>query len=144
MLGFLTHRARLHEYGRPLVAYVRGDTGGCSLPQAFAALNDGTFQGIRRQLRRSGRILSRTPEGLLHIQTDRTTFWAPSGTDWAYVLAEQAVRVYGDGPHRVQRGNVVLDSGARHLALVDADVEALWPVDVPERADRALSQLHEL
>lgn len=124
MLGFLTHRARLHEYGRPLVAYVRGDTGGCSLPQAFAALNDGTFQGIRRQLRRSGRILSRTPEGLLHIQTDRTTFWAPSGTDWAYVLAEQAVRVYGDGPHRVQRGNVVLDSGANIGAFTREALDA--------------------
>jgi hypothetical protein len=40
------------------------------------------------------------------------TFWAPKDTSFPYLLGEQVIRTYGDGPRRVQPGDVVIDRGA--------------------------------
>jgi FkbM family methyltransferase len=41
-------------------------------------------------------------------------FWTPDADSYAlaHVVSEQAARVYGDGPRRVQKGDIVLDCGA--------------------------------
>jgi FkbM family methyltransferase len=61
---------------------------------------------------------------LVKIKTDRGTYWVPPGTEWPYVLAEQTIRIYGDGPYRVQRGNVVLDCGANIGAFTREALDA--------------------
>ena len=110
--GFLTYRARLHAYAKPLIAYARGDTGGCSLSQAYSALSTSEFESVQARLRNSSQVVDQTPDGFSCVRTEQGTFWVPPGNDLAFVLAEQAVRIYGDGEHRVQPGDTVLDCGA--------------------------------
>lgn len=122
--GFLTHRAALHAYLRPLVASVRGDLGGCSLREAFSALQAQELEQEQIRLRASSVLLSNTPDGLSQVKTERGIFWVPPGTDLSFVLAEQVRRIYGDGPYRVQPGDVVLDAGANVGAFTREALDA--------------------
>ena len=109
--GFLTHRAGLHRYVRPLIAYAGGEAGGCSLGQSYAALDTRAFERVQNRLRNTSETIERTPNGMVCVRTQRGTYWVAPGNDLAYVLAEQEVRIYGDGEHRVQPGHIVLDCG---------------------------------
>lgn len=110
--GFLTYRARLQTYVKPLIAFALRDTGGCSLSQSYSALNTSEFDAVQARLRNSSKVVEKTPDGLFCVKTEQGTFWVPPGNDYAFVLAEQAVRIYGDGEYRVQPGDTVLDCGA--------------------------------
>jgi FkbM family methyltransferase len=110
--GFLTYRARLHAYVKPLIAYARGDTGGCGLSRSYAALSTAEFDAAQSRLRNTSIVVDETPDGLSRVRTEQGTFWVSPGNDYSYVLAEQAIRIYGDGEHRVQPGDTVLDCGA--------------------------------
>jgi FkbM family methyltransferase len=109
--GFQTHRARWHEPMQALIAFAKGDTGGCDLRQAYSAVRSDGFDSAVRALQHSATLLD-TEDGLERWQTNQGTFWTPPGTALIYVLAEQAVRVYGDGDNRVRSGDTVLDCGA--------------------------------
>ena len=122
--GFLTHRAGLHRYVRPLIAYAGGEAGGCSLGQSYAALDTRPFERIQNRLRNTSETIERTPNGMVCVRTQRGTYWVAPGNDLAYVLAEQEVRIYGDGEHRVQPGDVVLDCGANIGAFTREALDA--------------------
>lgn len=112
--GFVTHREGLHDYVQPALAWAMRDTGGCGLLQAYSAVLTGPFDEAFEQLRRSRKLIEKTTDGLESWQTAQGVFWAPTGIGlpMVFVLAEQVVRIYGDGQHRVQPGEVVLDAGA--------------------------------
>jgi len=122
--GFLTYRARLHAYVKPLIAYARADTGGCGLTKSYAALSTAEFDAVQSRLRTNSTVLDKTSDGLFSVRTEQGTFWVPPGNDYSYVLAEQAIRIYGDGEHRVQPGDTVLDCGANIGAFTREALEA--------------------
>jgi hypothetical protein len=109
--GFLTHRHRLQDYVQPALAWLKGDTGGCGLVSAYSVVLSRLGRSTEL-IRRSSRLVQKTPDGLEAWQTERGLFWVPEGTQLPFVLAEQAIRIYGDGKYRVQPGDLVLDAGA--------------------------------
>jgi FkbM family methyltransferase len=108
--GFFAHRADLHATLQPAIAYVTGRTGGCGLRQAYTAISKALDRN-GATLRDSATLIEER-DGLQHWQTSAGRFWTPPGNGWAYVLAEQTLRLYGDGAFRVQPGEVVIDAGA--------------------------------
>jgi FkbM family methyltransferase len=108
--GFLTHRADLQEWVRPLVSWATGNAAGCDLRAAYSVQSRDVARTTFR-LRESSTMLAEE-SGLQHWRTEMGDFWAPKGTGVAFVVAEQMHRIYGEGDHRVRNGDIVLDCGA--------------------------------
>lgn len=147
--GFLVHRADLHSGAQPLAAFVLGRTGGCGLRQAYTAISP-ELDRRGAALRDSAKLLEQR-DGLQLWDTQAGRFWTPPGNGWAYVLAEQELRLYGDRSFRVQPGEIVVDAGAnigaftrealsagaRHVVAIEpvpANVESLRRTFEPEIA----------
>jgi FkbM family methyltransferase len=109
--------ASLHISKAPLfwTIYATGRAEGCSLERAVdveGQLNRMT--NWAKRMNEESRIVERESNGL-HLNRWATPwgeFWAPPSTSVPFLLAEQSMRVYGDGPRRVQPGDVVIDCGA--------------------------------
>ncbi|MGH9661400.1 MAG: FkbM family methyltransferase, partial [Bryobacteraceae bacterium] len=107
--------ASLNISTKPLWALLHfaGLDNGCSFARALDA-----EAGILRQNRISEQIQGASTmevdkaAGLVKWTTPSGMFWAPPGTAVGFLLSEQKIRIYGDGPRRVQPGDVVLDCGA--------------------------------
>lgn len=110
--------ASLHISKAPLfwAIYATGRAEGCSLERAL---------DVERQLERmtewakrmnaESQIVGHETAGghpLNRWKTPWGEFWAPAATSVPFLLAEQAMQVYGDGARRVQPGDVVIDCGA--------------------------------
>lgn len=61
---------------------------------------------------------------LIIFKSPMRDFYAPRGSAVEFVLTEQLVRVYGDGPYRVRKGDVVLDCGANTGTFVHEALSA--------------------
>jgi FkbM family methyltransferase len=96
-----------------LVAVGRSE--GCPLSQAVKAEDN-----LRRQIEIKDRILKASKrvevdaQGFTLWDTPKGRYWVPKGSDYVlpYNLAEQERKIYGEGKHFVQQGDVVLDCGA--------------------------------
>jgi FkbM family methyltransferase len=117
----------MHFTSAPLITalWAAGRTGACPYSKALKVspeierqnkavyeIMDGTSRGNPDE---SGLILWKTPQG---------DFWAPEMTPVPFLLSEQLVRFYGDGPRRVREGDVVLDCGANVGTYVWEALEA--------------------
>lgn len=90
--------------------YAAGGSRGCSLSAVINSLDLDLYRaGV--QLSDSVREVS-TEGGLVLWDTPGGDIWAPVGNDVLFLLAEQAVDVYGDDYSGVQEGDIVLDLGA--------------------------------
>jgi FkbM family methyltransferase len=96
-----------------LVAMGRSE--GCPLSQAVKAEDN-----LRRQIEIKDRILKASKrvevdaQGFTLWDTPKGRYWVPKGSDYVlpFNLAEQERKIYGEGKHFVQQGDVVLDCGA--------------------------------
>ena len=70
------------------------------------------------QIRETARLVEEDPEGYELWETSEGAYWVPAGSGGPLpmLLAQQAVDQYGDGPHSVEPGDVVLDGGA-HIGI---------------------------
>ncbi|MBL8214140.1 MAG: FkbM family methyltransferase [Bryobacterales bacterium] len=110
--------ASLHISMKPLLGllYVVGRDGGCTLDRALAAqeqlaLQNRLSEELFAQSKMEEQVTVRDWK-LQRWSTPWGTFWAPAETSVSFLLAEQKMRIYGDGPRRVQPGDIVLDAGA--------------------------------
>jgi FkbM family methyltransferase len=107
--------ASLHITKAPLfwAVYAAGNANGCSLSRSVDVENQlQRLSDAAARFNKESKIEEQDGSKLNRWSTPWGAFWAPKETSVPYLLAEQAVRVYGDGPRRVQAGDVVLDCGA--------------------------------
>ncbi len=110
--------ASLHFSVKPLLGllYVTGRGGGCTLERALQSHEELTRQNaLTNEIFAASKLEEQVQVRDWKLQRWSTpwgTFWTPAETSIAFLLAEQKMRVYGDGPRRVQPGDVVLDAGA--------------------------------
>ena len=107
--------ASLHISKKPLLGLVHlmGRDNGCSLERALDSEAQNERQNrIFYDIQRSARVEADKKANLVKWTTSWGVFWAPPGTSVPFLIGEQKTRVYGDGPRRVQKGDVVLDCGA--------------------------------
>ena len=107
--------ASLHLTKAPLfwAIYQTGRANGCSLDRALDVERQlDRMSHEAERMNRESKIVERDSAGLNRWTTPWGTFWAPKDTSVPFLLAEQSLRVYGDGPRRVQPGDVVIDCGA--------------------------------
>lgn len=88
-----------------------GEPNGCRYSQLIP-LHALRFQWALLSLLRSTKAEAVPGTNLAVFRTPQRDFYAPRGTALGFVLAEQQVRVYGDGQYRVRPGDIVLDCGA--------------------------------
>jgi len=94
------------------IAMVLHNTGDCPAGAALSAIHQ--YEIHWKTLMAGGKIrrIRQTPDGLQQWTTPMGDFWAPEKTWVGFVVTEQLLRIYGDGPRRVQPGDVVIDCGA--------------------------------
>ncbi|MBX9602892.1 MAG: FkbM family methyltransferase [Bryobacteraceae bacterium] len=107
--------ARFYPPVRHAALQLAGRSSICSFEDAVSA-----HSGYQRQVAIKDRILHASrrlevdPEGRALWETPEGRYWVPSGSELQlpWLLAEQERRIYGDGSHAVQPGEIVLDCGA--------------------------------
>jgi FkbM family methyltransferase len=107
--------ASLNISKRPLLGFVHllGRDNGCSLERALdSEAQDERQNQIYYDIGKNSRVELDRKANLVKWTTSWGVFWAPPATSVPFLIGEQKTRVYGDGPRRVQKGDVVLDCGA--------------------------------
>lgn len=93
--------------------YASGRANGCSLQRTLDVENHiAALTGTIKDLQAKSKIEEQDAQKLNRWSTPWGTFWAPKDTSVPYLMGEQVIRTYGDGPRRVQPGDVVIDCGA--------------------------------
>lgn len=108
---------------RAALVLVAGEANGCTYSQLLP-IHTAEFTVTRFRLVRSIKTQAVADAPLTLFKTPYRDFYAPRGTDVGFVLSEQLLRVYGDGPYRVRRGDVVLDCGANMGTFVHEALDA--------------------
>ena len=99
----------------------------CPAPQAAKA-----DENRRRQIEIKDRILNASKkletdkDGYMLWDTPKGRYWVPKGSEFVlpFNLAEQERKIYGEGPHFVRKGDVVLDCGANMGVFVRVALDA--------------------
>ena len=93
--------------------YATGRANGCSLERSLAAQDFRSKMYVSvKQFNETLGFQSFDGQDLIKWTSPWGPFWAPKATSIPFLLSEQILRVYGDGPRRVQPGDVVIDCGA--------------------------------
>lgn len=95
--------------------YALGRSSRCSMQQAVHSFDIMARRvAIQKELDRGKRLIEKDPAGLNLWETSLGRFWVPARNNetLSLNLAEQATKVYGEGPYGVQPRDVVLDCGA--------------------------------
>ena len=107
--------ASLNISKKPLLGFVHllGRDNGCSLARALDSEAQVERQNrIYDDIGKNARVELDKKANLVKWTTSWGVFWAPPATSVPFLIGEQKTRAYGDGPRRVQKGDVVLDCGA--------------------------------
>ena len=94
------------------LTYVLGRAEGCTFADSISLYLD---DGLRKEMASNAAVWQRVPaerERFIRWKTSLGELWAPVGTDMRFLLAEQAMDVYGQSGLGVQPGDIVLDCGA--------------------------------
>jgi FkbM family methyltransferase len=105
----------LHASLKPLLGllYMVGRGGGCTLERALEAQQQSALQyNVIQEVNAQSKMVEDQESKLQRWTTPWGVFWSPPETSVPFLIAEQKMRIYGDGPRRVQPGDVVLDAGA--------------------------------
>lgn len=106
--GYFTHRNGSRHFAL-LISYLLGRNS-CGLAPSYRLVREIQWHEVLK-LKAQSHLLKES-DGLELWQTPSGEFWNPRGNDIFFALAEQSLRNYGDGPNRVQAGDIVLDCGA--------------------------------
>lgn len=96
-----------------LVLAGRGNT--CTLARAWSiTAHQAELTAAKDSILSKTRLLQKEFKGLELYATPYGNFWAPEGSRYIlpFNLAEQAIHLYGNAPHYVRKGDIVLDCGA--------------------------------
>ena len=119
--------ASLHISRKPLLGLVHllGRDNGCSFERALDSEAQSERQNqIYYDIGKNSQIEADKTANLVKWTTSWGVFWAPPATSVPFLIGEQKTRVYGDGPMRVQKGDVVLDCGANIGAFTKEALDA--------------------
>lgn len=99
----------------------------CPAPQAAKAVANRQKQiEIKDRILNASKKLETDKDGYALWDTPKGRYWVPKGSDFVlpFNLAEQERKIYGEGPHFIRKGDVVLDCGANMGVFVKVALDA--------------------
>ncbi len=108
--GLLAYLTQTHIYLLPSVSYLLGRNT-CGMDKSYSAVR-GDFSREVSHFQAVSRLLQKDPDGLQRWQTPLGEFWSRPGYKLFTALAAQSVHRFGNGPHKVRMGDIVVDCGS--------------------------------